>query len=278
LELARHGGHVVMACRDATRGDAARQRVADAAPQARVNLVRLDLSDLSSIRACAAELANAYEGIDVLINNAGVMAIPRAETADGFEMQFGTNHLGHFALTGLVMPLLVTRPVSRVVTVSSHAALFGRMHFHDLQGRRSYSKWPAYAQSKVANQLFTFELDRRARAAGLKIISVAAHPGYSATNLGAGTQDSILQMGMKIGDRLLAQSDAAGALPTLFAACDPSVQGGQYFGPDRLFGMRGRPAPAAPAYGARDLAAAARLWEISEELTGVTFPGLKPAA
>ena len=277
LQLARHGAHVILACRDPGRGAEALSRLRASAPGAPVELVRLDLSDLSSVRTFAAELTRAKEGLDILVNNAGVMAIPPQKTADGFEMQFGTNHLGHFALTGLLLPSLLARRGARVVTVSSNAALFGRMRFDDLQAERRYSRWPAYAQSKLANQLFMLELNRRAKKAGLDLVSVGSHPGYSATNLGASTNDSAFQTAMAIGDRLFAQSDAAGALPSLYAACAADVVGGEYFGPDQLFGMRGRPTRISPVRAARDEASARRLWEVSTDLTGVGFDALQPA-
>ena len=185
LALTRAGAEVVLACRDQTKGAEAADRITGLVPSATVSLVPLDLSDLSSVRAFAAVIGERYAGLDILLNNAGVMAIPRRETADGFEMQFGTNHLGHFALTGLLLDSLLARPGARVVTVSSAVAQVGRIRFDDLQGTAKYGKWSAYSQSKLANQLFTLELDRRASRAGLDLVSVAAHPGYAATNLQA---------------------------------------------------------------------------------------------
>jgi NAD(P)-dependent dehydrogenase (short-subunit alcohol dehydrogenase family) len=208
------------------------------------------------------------------------MAIPRRETVDGFEMQFGTNHLGHFALTGWLLPSLLARPGARVVTVSSEVARIGRIRFDDLQGSRRYGKWTAYAQAKLANQLFTRELDRRVTDRGVDLVSVAAHPGYAATNLqGVGPQMSGSPMMGRLtdlGNSIFAQSAAAGALPSLYGAAAPGVRGGQYFGPDRLFGMRGNPKPLSFVRAARDPAAALRLWNVSEELTGVRFDPLDP--
>ncbi len=231
----------------------------------------LDLADLASVRAFA--LATRLP-LDLLVNNAGVMAIPRRETVDGFEMQFGTNHLGHFALTLLLMPALLALPGARVVTLSSPAAEIGSIRLDDLQGTRRYRRWGAYGQSKLANQLFAYELDRRARAAGADLISVAAHPGYAATHLATtfAGRNPLLRVPAWLGDHLLAQPAAAGALPILFAATDPGVRGGEYYGPDRLGGFRGHPTRVAPARGAKGEDLARRLWEASEQLTGVTYP------
>ncbi len=174
---------MVLACRDQAKGADALDRIIGAVPGAMVDLAPLDLASLASVRTFAAEFADSHAGLDILLNNAGVMAIPRRETADGFEMQFGTNHLGHFALTGLLLDSLLARPGARVVTVSSAVAQMGRIRFDDLQGLGKYGKWSAYAQAKLANQLFALELDRRASRAGVDLVSVAAHPGYAATNL-----------------------------------------------------------------------------------------------
>ncbi|HEY2428538.1 MAG TPA: oxidoreductase [Acidimicrobiales bacterium] len=215
--LAAHGAEVVLACRDEGRGKDALEAIRSTHPAARVELRLLDLADLSSVRSFAEGFAPAHPGLDILVNNAGVMAIPHRRTADGFEMQFGTNHLGHFALTGLLLGPLTARPGARVVTLSSIMAHTGRINFADLQHERHYQKWIAYGQAKLANQLFTIELDRRARANGLDLVSVAAHPGYAATNLqaagarmqGQGRQEQL----MELGNRVFAQSAAAGALP-----------------------------------------------------------------
>jgi NAD(P)-dependent dehydrogenase (short-subunit alcohol dehydrogenase family) len=280
LALARAGAEVVLACRDQTKGADAAGRITGSVPSATVSLEPLDLSDLSSVRAFAAAIGEKYAGLDMLLNNAGVMAIPRRETADGFEMQFGTNHLGHFALTGLLLDVLLARPGARVVTVSSAVAQVGRIRFDDLQGLRKYGKWSAYSQSKLANQLFTLELDRRATAAGVDLISVAAHPGYAATNLQAvGPQmsgSSLMERMTDIGNRLFGQSAAGGALPSLYGATAPGVSGGQYFGPDGFMAQRGAPTAVSFVKAARDPAVASRLWEVSEELTGVRFTALDP--
>jgi NAD(P)-dependent dehydrogenase (short-subunit alcohol dehydrogenase family) len=279
-QLAAHGADVVLACRDAGRGQAAVDRLLGDHPDAHATLAELDLADLTSVRTFAARWGE--RPLDLLVNNAGVMALPRRTTADGFEMQFGTNHLGHFALTGLLLPHLLASGAPRVVTVSSMAHAIGRIRFDDLQGERRYGRWLAYGQSKLANLLFAFELDRRARRAGLCLVSAAAHPGYAATNLqtaaskmdGAGLKTRIFELG----NRIAAQTDADGALPALYAATAPDVQGGTYWGPTALFGMRGAPGPAAPTKAARDEETARRLWEVSEELTGVRFDALTEAS
>jgi len=278
LALGRAGAKVVLACRDQARGAAALERMRRTSPDADVALVRLDLADLASVGAFAETYRAGHDGLDILLNNAGVMAIPRRETADGFEMQFGTNHLGHFALTGLLFDSLSARPGARVVTVSSQAALMGRLRFDDLQGARRYGRWTAYSQAKLANQLFALELDRRATRHGIDLVSVAAHPGYAATNLqSVGPQMSgsgLMEKLSELGNSVFAQSAADGALPSLFAATAPGVGGGRYFGPDGLFGTRGHPAEVSFVRAARDPDSARRLWSVSEELTGVRFSAL----
>jgi NAD(P)-dependent dehydrogenase (short-subunit alcohol dehydrogenase family) len=278
--LAEHGARVVLAVRDPDKGEAAAERVVMGAPQAaRPEVRRLDLADLASVRAFAEAFG---EPLDLLVNNAGVMALPRRTTADGFEMQFGTNHLGHFALTGLLLDRLLERPGARVVTVSSGAHRTGRIRFDDLQGERRYQRWLAYGQSKLANLLFAAELQRRATAAGLDLLSVAAHPGYASTNLqvrGAQMDGStIKEQGALLLNRLVGQSEEMGALPTLYAATAPDVRGGGYFGPDGPFEGRGHPRPVGRSGAARDEAVARRLWEVSEELTGVRYLSGAPAA
>ena len=274
-ELARAGATVVMGCRDPGRGTAALKQVRDEVPGADVTCESLDLASLASVREFAKRVTTSYQGIDLLVNNAGVMAIPRATTADGFEMQFGTNHLGHFALTGLLLPAMLTKDGSRVVTVSSGAHKAGRIAFDDLMGERSYKKWLTYSQSKLANLLFAYELDRRLRASGAPTISVAAHPGYASTNLqGVGpklTGNRLSGLLMSLGNAVLGQSADDGALPQLYAATAPDVQGGQYFGPSRLFENRGAPKLVDSTSRSKDEAVAAQLWQVSETLTTVRY-------
>jgi NAD(P)-dependent dehydrogenase (short-subunit alcohol dehydrogenase family) len=277
--LARAGARVVLACRDQAKGASALDRIRRDVPAAEVDLRRLDLADLASVRRFAADFAAQHDGLDILLNNAGVMAIPRLQTAEGFEMQFGTNHLGHFALTGLLIDSLLAKRTPRVVTVSSHMARTGRIRFGDLQGSRRYGEWAAYGQSKLSNQLFTLELDRRATNRGLDLVSVAAHPGYAATGLqavGPRMRESRFSERIYVlGNSILAQSAAAGALPMLYAATAPGVRGGQYFGPGGLTGMRGHPKQVPFVRAATDPDTARRLWEVSEKLTGVRFGSLE---
>jgi NAD(P)-dependent dehydrogenase (short-subunit alcohol dehydrogenase family) len=272
LGLARHGAQVVLAVRDTTRGDEATEEIRSQAPDADLAVERLDLADLASVRDFAGRWRG---GLDLLVNNAGVMALPRRTTADGFEMQLGTNHLGHFALTGLLLPALLERPGARVVTMSSGAHQMGRISFGNLQGERHYQRWIAYAQSKLANLLFAFELARRAALKDVDLTSVAAHPGYAATNLqsqGARMEGSRVKGVLaELGNRVFAQSAAQGALPALYAATMPDVVGGEYFGPDGMGGSRGYPTRAQATKTARDPELAARLWAVSEELTGVSY-------
>lgn len=276
-ELARAGARVVLACRNATKGEAAVKSITASVPDAQVELESLDLGSLDSIRAFGERFSTANDGLDLLVNNAGVMAPPRALTTDGFEIQFGTNHLGHFALTAHLMPLLVSREGSRVVNVSSGAHRRGRMNFDDLQGERSYGRWSAYGQSKLANLLFTFELDRRLRTGGSTARAMAAHPGYAATNLQSAAVPRHEAMIMSVGNTVLAQSADMGALPTLYAATHPDVSGGAYVGPDGPFELRGYPKLVGTSAAASDEDAAARLWTVSEELTGVRL-ATEPAA
>jgi NAD(P)-dependent dehydrogenase (short-subunit alcohol dehydrogenase family) len=270
-ELARAGASVTLACRNLDKGQAAFEAIKRAAPDAAVHLAELDLASLSSVERFAGNYADGHERLDMLINNAGVMAPPRRLTADGFELQFGTNHLGHFALTARLFTLLVSTPGSRVVNVSSGAHRSGRIDFDDLHGERSYSRWGAYGQSKLSNLLFTFELDRRVRAAVMPVTAVAAHPGYAATNLQSASSSGIEAMMMALGNATLAQSADMGALPTLYAATHPAIEGGAYVGPDGWFEMRGYPRLVDCTAAARDEEAARRLWTISEELTGLPF-------
>ena len=270
-ELARAGAQVVLACRNLAKGEAARREIEAAAPGAPLELEELDLSSLDSVRSFAERFRAAHDGLDLLINNAGVMAPPRSETADGFELQFGTNHLGHFALTGLLMSAIEGRDDARVVTVSSTAHRAGRIAFDNLGGERRYFRWSAYSQSKLANLLFALELDRRLRAAGSSVKSLAVHPGYAATNLQFAAPPLVDRLVMRVGNAVIAQSEDMGALPTLYAATEPGLDGGTFVGPDGLGEQRGHPKPVSPSRAARDETAARRLWEVSEEMTGVRF-------
>jgi NAD(P)-dependent dehydrogenase (short-subunit alcohol dehydrogenase family) len=275
--LAGRGAATTLAVRDTSRGEATADTIRRTHPGALVEVGRLDLADLGSVRDFAAAWSSDHDsGLDLLINNAGVMALPRRESPDGFEMQLATNHLGHFALTGLLLPALVARPRSRVVTVSSTAHRMGRIDFDDLQGRRRYSAWRAYGQSKLANLLFAMELQRRLDLNGIPTLSLAAHPGYSATNLqAAGPQmrgRDWLAGPIAAMNRVLAQSPEQGALPTLLAATFPGLAGGSYIGPDGFLEARGHPRLVDRSPAARDEATARRLWDISEELTGVSYP------
>ena len=271
-ELARAGATVVVACRNTGKGEQAANTIRSAVPGASVEVRELDLADLASVHAFASRLAGERDRIDLLINNAGVMAPPRRVTVDGFESQLGTNHLGHFALTGLLLGMLLAAPQPRVVTLSSGAHRMGRINFDDLQGERRYQHWLAYGQSKLANLLFCFELQRRASAACTSLESLAAHPGYAATNLQfAGPGIAAERWMMWVANRVIAQSADMGALPTLYAATVPDLPGGTFVGPDSWGDMRGHPHIVTASGRAYDNEAAARLWEISDQLTGVHY-------
>ena len=270
--LAAHGARVLMTARDRAKGAVAADRIRADHPDADVELVILDLADLDSVRSVAADLDGP---LDVLINNAGVMMPPRSLSPQGHELQFATNHLGHFALTGLLMDRLVASDQAgrdaRVVTVSSTMHRPGRIHYDDLTGERGYRPTGWYSQSKFANVLFGLELDRRLRAAGSGIRSVLAHPGYAATNLQSTGPTGLSKALMSVGNRLMAQSAEAGARSELFAATDPDVRSGSFIGPDGLGQNRGHPKVVRPVGRAEDPGDARRLWDLSEELTGVHF-------
>ncbi len=288
LELARHGAHVVMACRTPAKGEDAARRLRAQVPEASVEVATLDLADLASVRRLASQVTEAGP-LGLLVNNAGVMATPRRRTADGFELQLGTNHLGHFALTGLVMPALlaaaggpgeatVAAGPARVVTVSSAVHRMGRLHRDDLMLETSYSPWRAYGQSKLANLLFMRELQRRADDSGARVASLAAHPGYAATNLQqVGPQmagNTVSQRLASVGNRLFAQSAEHGAWPSLRACGDRQARTGEYFGPGGFAEQRGHPRRVGMTSSAMDPQDAAWLWQRSIELTGVDFAAL----
>jgi NAD(P)-dependent dehydrogenase (short-subunit alcohol dehydrogenase family) len=269
-ELARKGAHVVLACRNMEKGRTALTEVATAAAGPAPELESLDLADLSSVRAFAETFGNAHDGLDLLINNAGVMASPRRHTADGFELHLGTNHLGHFALTNLLLPLMEGREDARVVTLSSNAHKTVRgVAFDNLNGDRRYFRWNAYGQSKLANLMFALELDRRLRTSGSTVKSLAAHPGYAATNLQSAAAPLVDRLVMKVGNAVVAQNDEMGALPVLYAATEPGLEGGTYVGPDGIAEQRGHPKVVSPNRAARNEGTARRLWEVSADLTAV---------
>jgi NAD(P)-dependent dehydrogenase (short-subunit alcohol dehydrogenase family) len=270
-ELACRRARVVLACRDLDKGQRALETIRAAAPDALLELLELDLGSLRSISAFAKGVCATHDGIDLLINNAGVMAPPRRETADGFELQLGTNHLGHFALTARLLGAMQHRDDARVVTLASNAHKMGKIDFDDLQSERRYRRWSAYGQSKLANLMFALELDRRLRASGSAVKSLAAHPGYAATNLQAAAAPFLDRLVMRGSNALVAQSAEMGALPPLYAATHPDLEGGVYVGPDGIGEFRGHPHLCSPSRAARDEVTAERLWETSVRLTGVSF-------
>lgn len=269
--LADHGARVVLAVRNLDKGKDAAARITAQSPHADVALQELDLTSLESVRAAAEQLKAAHDRIDLLINNAGVMYTPKETTKDGFEMQFGTNHLGHFALTGLLLDRLLPVAGSRVVTVSSMGhRILADIHFDDLQWERSYNRVAAYGQAKLANLLFTYELQRRLAPHGTTI-AAAAHPGGSNTELGRYTPMVVRPL-VNVFFSVIAQDAAMGALPTLRAATDPAVLGGQYYGPDGFAETWGYPKIVSSSAKSHDIDRQRRLWAVSEELTGVTYP------
>lgn len=279
--LVRSGAHVVLACRNLEKAATALDDLKRSVPEASAEVLSLDLSELASIASFVEAFRSVHDRLDILVNNAGIMAIPRRETADGFEMQLGTNHLGHFALTGQLLPTMLNQTDSRVVVVASQAHRIGRMDFSDLQGQEHYAPWPAYGQSKLANLLFTSELDRRL--ADQPTIAVACHPGYAATNLQhvgpRMTGSAAGSLLMTVGNSLVAQSSEMGALPTVFAATAPGVQGNDYIGPNGPFGLWGYPAQAPRTRAAQSKTDAAELWRRSVALTGIDYGVLgEPAA
>jgi NAD(P)-dependent dehydrogenase (short-subunit alcohol dehydrogenase family) len=267
--LAIRGAAVVLACRNLEKAEAARGRILAEVPAARVEVSALDLSDLDSVKAFSDHFTSGHDRLDLLINNAGVMVPPFGKTKQGFELQIGTNHLGHFALTAHLLPLLERTAGARIVVVSSTAAAFGKISFDDLNWEhRSYNAWRAYGQSKLANMLFALELQRRLHAAGSQVRVTEAHPGWTATDL---QRESTMA---RFFNPVLAMKPPEGALPTLRAATDPSAEDGSYWGPRWFFELNGPPAPARILPKARDTEVAGRLFEISEQLTGVSFDKL----
>src|SRR2546430_12586695 len=271
LALAKAGAEVILTGRDDQKGQSAVEKISREVIGAKLSYEHLDLANLASV-ADFAHRMHARQSLDLLINNAGVMALPRRQTtADGFEMQFGTNHLGHFALTARLMPLLRQASAPRVVSVSSLAHRTGSIDFSDLQGERIYSPWKAYGQSKLACLMFALELQRRSDAAGWKVTSNAAHPGFARTNLFAGGPGGLVSLATDFAAPFFGHSAADGARPILFAATSPQAKPGAYYGPGGIGELRGAPATALVMPRARDAAAAARLWDISGKLTGTTF-------
>jgi NAD(P)-dependent dehydrogenase (short-subunit alcohol dehydrogenase family) len=263
-ELAKKDATVIMACRDVQKGQAAAGKIREEYPAAHVPVMQLDLADMSSISQFADTFCASYENLDILINNAGVMALPYQKTADGFEKQFGTNHLGHFALTGQLLGCLKNTADSRVVSVSSTGHMIGGFNFDDLNSEKFYFKWLAYGKSKLANLLFAYELQRRLEGDQNGTISVGVHPGYASTHLQDGTEFQLL-------NPLFAQSQEMGALPTLYAATAEDVRGGDFIGPDGFMQQHGYPKKLRSSKASYNEQTANMLWEVSEEMTGVTF-------
>ena len=266
--LAHAGADVILACRNPDRGQQAVDRISGESPAGTLELSLLDLSSLASVRDFTNRIAAAHDKVDLLVLNAGVMVPPFTKTEDGFELQFGTNYLGHFALTALLWDQMLDADTTRVVHVSSMAHKFGRIDFDNLDAERGYRRWAAYGQSKLANLLFAHELQRRLGRSGSPIRSVAAHPGWTATHL----QDN--DWWARTFNPLFAQAPEQGALPTLYAATAADVSGGDYYGPDGLFEMRGGPRRVGSTQRARDPELAAQLWSTAEQLTEVAFPAI----
>jgi NAD(P)-dependent dehydrogenase (short-subunit alcohol dehydrogenase family) len=276
-----NGATVIMACRNEDRAATAKDEILTDVPTASLPIHQLDLADISSIRAFTDTITTRYDELHVLCNNAGVMGIPRQETQDGFEKQFGVNHLGHFALTALLFEQLTDTPEeSRVVTHSSQVHERGRIDFTDINSEQSYNKWDAYAQSKLANVLFAYELHRRLSKESTNVTSVACHPGYAATKLqelGPRMEGQTARLWIvRVANFLLAQSASRGALPLLYAATHQEISGGEYIGPIGLLNLRGSPAPQSSSDRSYDIDTARELWAVSEELTGVSFDLLEP--
>jgi NAD(P)-dependent dehydrogenase (short-subunit alcohol dehydrogenase family) len=273
LGLAQAEAEVVLTGRNEAKGREAISKIREQLPDAKISFEALDLANLASVADFAQRFATAHSSLDLLINNAGVMALPtRQTTADGFEMQFGTNYLGHYALTAQLLPLLRSAHQPRVVNLSSIAHRTGFIHFSDLQGERLYSPWKAYNQSKLAMLMFALELQRRSDAAGWNLMSNASHPGWARTDLFAnGPGFGLISLASQFAAPLFSQSAESGALPTLFAATSPQAEGGGYYGPNGLYELKGPPAPARIMPQAMDKAGAGKLWDVSQQLTGVSL-------
>ena len=270
LELAKLQINVILACRNLTKAEEAKQKIIAEFPEAKLDLLELDLSSLTSVRTFSKNFQQKYSRLDVLVNNAGIMALPeREETAEGFEKQLGVNHLGHFLLTGLLLDTLERTSGARVVSLSSVAHKFGKINFEDLQLKDNYEPWKAYGQSKIACLLFALELNRRLQANQSKVISVAAHPGFSPTDLQRHLSGPFKWLNQVT--KFLSQPPSKGALPTLYAALGEDIRGGDYLGPDGFLEGRGQPAKVEPNNDAKDLEIARRLWEESEKLVGFTY-------
>ena len=263
--LAHKDATVILACRNVDKGEAAVQQIIQSHSEAKAKFMRLDLSDLASVHSFADAFCHHHDRLDLLINNAGIMRTPFWRTTNGFELQFGTNHLGHFALTGLLLDQISCTPKVRVVTLSSGGERFGKIDFDNLNAEKGYDAGLAYGQSKLANLLFTYELQRHFESAGFDAIAAAAHPGWTVTNL------QIHWRMLQILNPLIGQQPVMGALPTLYAATAPDVQGGDYYGPDGLLELRGHPTKVKSSELSYDLTVAAKLWTASEELTGVHY-------
>lgn len=272
VAFARKGAQVVMACRSMDKAERARQELLARVPGALVDILPLDLGSLQSVRAFTDRFFACYDRLDILMNNAGIMALPYSKNKDGFESQFGTNHLGHFALTGLLLPALLETSKSRIVSVSSNAYLRGQINFEDLQGEKRYTRWGAYSQSKLANVLFARELQYKLEAMRADTISVACHPGYAATNLQSHPGNKLEALFMPFGNAFVGQPAELGATYQLYAAVAPEVRGGEFYGPKRL--LRGEVVRVELNRRGKNNADAARLWAISEELTGVRYESL----
>jgi NAD(P)-dependent dehydrogenase (short-subunit alcohol dehydrogenase family) len=263
--LVRKKAAVILACRNKDKGGAVVRRIVQEYPGAKAELMQLDLSDLASVRRFADEFTSRYDRLDILINNAGIMDTPFGKTVDGFELQLATNHLGHFALTGLLLDLITRTPRARVITVTSWGHRFGEIDFDDLNAEKDYDAGGAYAQSKLANLLFTYELQRRFEGAGVDTIAAAAHPGWTATDL------PVNRRMIRILNPFIGQKPEMGALPALYAAVAPDVQGGDYYGPSSWGGLRGYPTRVQSSDSSHDTDVATRLWTVSEELTSVRY-------